>query len=99
LHKNTAVKIPTGAANKSARAVTDILARIIGNIPYKLLVGRQVIPKIKSKKPILNIAGTPPAKRNRHIKITQNIHTAAEVKKRKLAIFSLKAFIVLHHSS
>ena len=54
-----------------------MLPTIMGKMPYMSLPGFQVVPSRNSGMPIWNIAGSPLAKRNTHIRATAKIEIAA----------------------
>ena len=78
--RNTATMIPTKVENATERAVAKREATIIGKIPKISAVGCQVVPKIKSSTPILNMAGAPLKKMNTEMMATISTERDAQIR-------------------
>ena len=95
--RNTATMIPTKVENATERAVAKREATIIGKIPNISAVGCQVVPKIKSSTPILNMAGAPLKKMNTEMMATISTERDAQIKNRPFAPFSIiNCFLMAH---
>ena len=88
-----AVIIPTGTPSNTAPAVTYTLPNIMGKMPYRPLLGRQVVPSRKSPRPISAMAGMPLAKRKIQINATARMDTQATSRKTIFANVSLMEFM------